>query len=149
MSLEEHSSPQNNKPKIPHTWVVDTTQAMRKPGGRDLSNYKEFLDFDEKDLEGKTVLDLGSGSQEKLTRNLQEAGIEAKVVSLNPDYSIPKYRRIINSQEDWQRKSVASVAQDLPFRDNTFDFILGLESVTMYEDAFEKPLSAEAWSREI
>jgi len=150
MNLEEHSaSKKNPKNQVPHTWLLDTTQAMRKPGGRDLNDYKEFLGFDEKELTGKTVLDLGSGSQEKFARGLREAGIEAKVISLNPDYTIPKYRRIINRQEDWQKKSVAAVAQFLPFGNDSFDYILGLESITMYEDALQKPLSAGAWSREI
>ncbi len=150
MSFEKKFNPEKSpKNKILNTWVMDTTQAMRKGGGRDLADYKEFLDFNEKELDGKTVLDLGSGSLEKLTRNLREKGIEADVVSLNPDYTIPKYRRIINNQEDWQRKSVAGLAQSLPFEKESFDFILGVESVTMYEDAFKKPLSAEAWSKEI
>jgi len=105
---------------------------MRKPGGRDLADYKEFLGFDERHLAGKTVLDLGSGSQEKLTKDLKEAGVEANVISLNPDYSLKKYRRVINNQDDWQKKSVAAVAQALPFKDASFDVVLGLESVTMY-----------------
>jgi ubiquinone/menaquinone biosynthesis C-methylase UbiE len=130
-------------------WVKDTTQAMRKPGGRDLADYKEFLGFDERHLAGKTVLDLGSGSQEKLTKDLKEAGVEANVVSLNPDYSLKKYRRIINNQENWQKKSVAAVAQSLPFKDASFDVILGLESITMYEDALEKPESAKSWAMEV
>jgi ubiquinone/menaquinone biosynthesis C-methylase UbiE len=150
MNLEKQPfSRKNSKDRIINDWVLDTTQAMRKPGGRDLADYKEFLNFDEKELNGKTVLDLGSGSQEKLTRNLKEAGVEAEVVSLNPDYILPKYRNIINNQEDWQKKSVAAVAQSLPFKDESFDVILGLESVAMYEDAFKKPLSAQAWSKEI
>jgi len=135
--------------QIPYPWVKDTTQAMRKPGGRDLADYKEFLGFDERQLAGKTVLDLGSGSKEKLAGDLKEAGIEANVISLNPDYSLKKYRRIINDQEDWQRKSVAAVAQALPFKNNSFDVILGLESITMYEDALDKPESAKSWAREI
>ena len=150
MSLERPLIPQKKPQKqVSNSWVLDTTQAMRKPGGRDLTDYKEFLGFNEKELEGKTVLDLGSGSQEKLTRDLREAGIKANVVSLNPDYTIPKYRKIINRQEDCQKKSIASVAQALPFKDSSFDLILGLESITMYEDALEKPLNAEAWSKEI
>jgi ubiquinone/menaquinone biosynthesis C-methylase UbiE len=122
---------------------------MRKPGGRDLADDKEFLGFDERHLAGKTVLDLGSGSQEKLTKDLKEAGVEANVVSLNPDYSLKKYRRIINNQENWQKKSVAAVAQSLPFKDASFDVILGLESITMYEDALEKPESAKSWAMEV
>jgi len=134
---------------IPQTWVKDTTQAMRKPGGRDLADYKEFLGFDERRLAGKTVLDLGSGSKEKLAGELKKAGVEANVISLNPDYSLKKYRRIINDQENWQKKSVAAVAQTLPFKDASFDVILGLESITMYEDALDKPESAKSWAKEI
>lgn len=150
MSLEEQHIPRKRPiTKVPNSWVLDTTQGMRKLGGRDLEDYKEFLGFNKKELAGKTVLDLGSGSQEKLARGLKEAGVEANVISLNPDYTIPRYRKIINNQEDWQRKSVAAVGQSLPFKDKSFDIILGLESITMYEDAFKKPLSAQAWSREV
>jgi ubiquinone/menaquinone biosynthesis C-methylase UbiE len=149
MEIETRSTPPHKPPEQPDTWVKDTTQAMRKPGGRDLADYKGFLGFSETELEGKTVLDLGSGSKEKLSRQLKEAGVVANVVSLNPDYTIPKYRRIINSQEDWQKKSVAAVGQNLPFKDSSFDTVLSLEAITMYEDAFEKPDSAKKWATEI
>jgi ubiquinone/menaquinone biosynthesis C-methylase UbiE len=149
MNSETRRAPPITEIPPQDTWVKDTTQAMRKPGGRDLADYKEFLGFDERQLAGKTVLDLGSGSQEKLTRDLKEVGIEANVVSLNPDYSLKKYRRIINNQEDWQKKSVAAVAQSLPFKDGAFDIVLGLESITMYEDAAEKPDSAKSWAMEV
>ncbi len=149
METETRSTPPHTSSENPDTWVKDTTQAMRKPGGRDLADYKEFLGFTENELAGKTILDLGSGSKEKLSRQLKEAGVVANVVSLNPDYTIPKYRRIINNEEDWQKKSVAALAQSLPFKDGSFDSVLSLEAITMYEDAFEKPDSAKKWAAEI
>jgi SAM-dependent methyltransferase len=128
---------------------VDTTEAMRKRGGRTLEDYEEFLGFTKKDLEGKRVLDLGSGAYEKISRETKNLGIKAEVVSLNPDYVLQKYRRIINNQEDWQRKSVAGIGQALPFTDNSFDIILALESITFYEDALHEPIAAQAWAKEV
>jgi ubiquinone/menaquinone biosynthesis C-methylase UbiE len=132
-----------------YNWERDTTQQMRKLGGRDLEDYKENLGFDEKDLEGKTVLDLGSGSLEKLSRELKKKGIDANVVSLNPDYVLEKYRKIIANQKDWQKKSAAGIAQELPFRDDTFDKIFSLEAVTFYMDALHESKDAEAWAKEV
>lgn len=129
-------------------WVVDTTEGMRKPGGRDLADYENFLGFNRRECVGKTVLDLGSGSTEKLSRELKKAGAKS-IVSLNPDYSLLKYRQIINNQKDWERKSVAGVGQALPFQNDSFDVILGLQSISMYEDAFEKPESAKEWAQEV
>lgn len=128
---------------------MDTTKEMRAIGGRNLEDYKEYLGFDEKELEGKRVLDLGSGSLEKLARDLKQVGINASVIALNPDYILKKYRDIIKNQPHWKRKSVAGVGQALPFQDASFDVILGLESVTLYEDALHEANSAKAWAREI
>lgn len=149
MHTEQGLESQIEPPK--YVWVKDTTQAMRKPGGRDLADYKEFLGFNESELKGLTVLDLGSGSKEKLSQQLKGAGIEADVFSLNPDYGLKsrKYRRIIHNEEGWQRKSVAALAQALPFRDKSFDRIYGLGSVTYYADAYDHPDDAKRWASEI
>lgn len=128
---------------------LDTTQAMRTLGGRGLNDYEEFLGFDRSNLEGKTVLDLGSGAWEKLTSELKKTGVKAKVVSLNPDYVLGKYRNIIGNQKSWQKESVAGVGQALPFSDESFDVILALESITYYEDALHESASAQIWPKEI
>ncbi len=128
---------------------TDTTDAMRAPGGRGLEEYEGILGFNRKDLDGKTVLDLGSGQLERLSKELKQQGINANVVSLNPDYALKKYRQIIKRQEDWQRKSVAGVGQALPFNDESFNYIVGLESVTLYEDALHEPVAAKAWAKEV
>ena len=141
-------SPENPFQKLTPTHL-DTTQAMRKPGGRDLEDYKECLGFDEKDLEGKNVLDLGSGPVEKFSRELKQKGIKANVVSLNPDYVLSKYRNMIRNQADWQKKSVAGAGQALPFTDETFDFVVGLESITFYEDALHEKEAAREWAKEV
>lgn len=145
-----NEQPERKSTKFPlYPWNLDTTQAMRKPGGRDLEDYKEFLGFDEHELEGKKVLDLGSGSLEKLSRDLKEKGIKTSVISLNPDYILSKYRNIITKEKNWQRKSVAGIGQALPFTDDSFDVILGLESITFYEDALHEPEAARAWAKEV
>jgi SAM-dependent methyltransferase len=141
-------TPQQPK-KIERDWTEKTTDSMAKPGGRDLSDYVQFLSFNPKELEGKVVLDLGSGALEKFSRNLRERGIEAEVYSLNPDYFFQKYRSVIKNQEDWSGNSVAGLAQALPFKNEKFDRIYGLMSVTYYEDPIEKMKSAQAWVSEV
>ncbi|MEK9181065.1 MAG: class I SAM-dependent methyltransferase [Patescibacteria group bacterium] len=103
-------------------------------GGRErgLDSYEAYLGFVREQLEGKDVLDLGSGETELFSRELKDAGVTANVVSLNPDYSKERYRKKINSIEGWQKKSVAATAQSLPFKDESFDYVFGNHSVTVF-----------------
>ncbi len=99
--------------------------------------------FDRQDLKGKTVLDLGAGPDARLASGLHEAGITDRVVSLSPDFVMPRhYKRAREKHPDGAM--VAGVGQALPFKDGSFDAVMALH--------VEDHLSAEgaiAMAREI
>jgi SAM-dependent methyltransferase len=108
------------------------------PTRRSFDEYIELLNINESDL-GTTVLDLGSGMDEKFSKEASERNIH--VVSLNP-----KLLRSMNINEakapynniEWQKKSVAALARNLPFKDCTFDSVVAVESIPQYlEDTYE------------
>lgn len=96
----------------------------------ELEKYADFLGFNLEKMRGKLVLDVGSGKTEKFSREAAKAGI--KVVSMSPHLKFGRAQKLVTSQEDWQKKSVAGRAQEMPFEDNTFDFEVALFSVPYY-----------------
>ncbi len=122
---------------------LSTLEAPR--GGRSLKDYEQDLGFKKEDLNTKEVLDLGSGESERLARELKSNGITANVVSLNPDYVVESYERYRKAYENFpgreKGKSVAAIGQNLPFKDESFDAIFALWSISEYlqkEDELEK-----------
>lgn len=113
----------------PPRFTKDSTQKGPE-GGRGLEIYEKALGFKRKELEGKTVLDLGSGILEKFSRELAAEKIDANVVSLNPDYIAEEYRKRIKQLPDWQKMSVAGLGEELPFKNGSFDFVFALSSIT-------------------
>ncbi|TSC75235.1 MAG: hypothetical protein G01um101430_558 [Parcubacteria group bacterium Gr01-1014_30] len=109
-----------------------TTEKTTIPTGRSLSDYEKALDFKRDELAGKKVLDLGSGENENLSRELADQN--TNVVSLNPEYYKAKMGQKVTRLPDWQRKSVAGEAEALPFKDKTFDRIFGLYSVSRFSE---------------
>ena len=137
-------------PKDSREWAHDTTD--RQGRERDLEDYEGWLGFKREDLEGKSVLDIGSGERELFSKDLRGLDISAKVFTLNPDYSDGRYRKRIKLKEDWQKKSTAGIAQELPYQDNTFDIIVGLYSVTAFsapDKEFGNPEAAKKWLSEV
>lgn len=131
-------------------WARETSD--RQGRERDLEDYEGYLGFNREALKGKTVLDLGSGETEIFSRELKQNGIEANVISFNPDYSIKRFRKTMEKIPDWQKKSVAAIGQELPFRDKIFDRVFGLYSVTVFSDPhpqFGNPEAAKRWMSEI
>ncbi|MFA6160195.1 MAG: class I SAM-dependent methyltransferase [Parcubacteria group bacterium] len=124
--------------KKPDPYFMD--QGMEK--GRTLEDYEEMLGIDRKELENKTILDLGAGPGAKFSKDLKKAGIKAKVVSLSADYSENKYskefrpnifeRLSITKDDDKKELAVAGMGEQLPFKDETFDEILALFSVSVW-----------------
>ena len=108
--------------------------------GRGLNLYEYDLGFKRQELAGKTILDLGSGFREKFSRELKEAQIDATVISLSPDYDYKSVRDLVTEVHvagplkglNWERRSVAGIGQVLPFKDESFDVVLGEFSVTKY-----------------
>lgn len=114
-------------------WQGDTiTKGLGKEGeARTLEKYESELGFNRTELEGKCVLDLGSGLSNKLDTDIQAVGIHATVISLSPDLKDSKYREVI----DEKRLSVAGLGEQLPFRDECFDEILSMYSLAYYSEA--------------
>lgn len=92
-------------------------------GGRSLEIYEKELMFDRAELNGKIVLDLGAGPEVKLANDLKNAEITAEVVSLSPDF---RYKKYLNKAKEAmpEAKLVGGVGQKLPFKEETFDYVL-------------------------
>ncbi len=129
------------------------TKGTSDRGGRerDIEDYEGYLGFKKESLEGKIVLDLGSGEQELLSQDLKNSGINAKVFHINPDYSLEKkFREKVLENPEWQKRSIGAVGQELPFKNETFDEIFALYSVTVFADpVYDNPEAAKKWMREI
>lgn len=126
-----------------------TFNTAASESGQDLKSYEETLGFNRKELQGLTVLDLGSGATEKFSRELKQAGIEVNVISLNPDYTQKHARDMAREKSDWQGKSVAAIAQELPFKNQSFDRVLGMNSVTLYSNPRQNSEATRRWLNEI
>jgi len=112
--------------------------------GRSLRHYENGFKFDKNELTGKTVLDLGCGPGARLARELGEHNIESTIISLSPDFSYGHHRtpfkyslinRILYSITSHKRLNgllVAGYGEKLCFRDNSFDTILALYSVSVW-----------------
>lgn len=114
---------------------------------RSLAQYEKELGFKIEDLKGKIVLDIGSGYHERFSKEAAKHG--AVVVSINPnlkklefreaakkgvELTDPILKRIVDKLRlwKWQEKSVAAKADELPFRNESFDKVLALFSVPYY-----------------
>lgn len=69
------------------------------------------------------VLDLGSGPTSRFARELKDAGINATVIALSPDYATEKHAKKVK-EANHTGHHVAAIGQELPFPNNTFDFVL-------------------------
>ena len=95
-----------------------------------LLDYQEELGIDVNEMKGKLVLDIGSGRSEKFSKQAAEKGI--KVVSMSPRFKNVKLALTDEFLKDWQKRSVAGRAQQLPFIPGTFDYEVALFSVPYY-----------------
>jgi hypothetical protein len=141
--------PRNKPSENFREWMPHTTE--KTPGfyGRGLADYQKAFGFELKDLEGANILDLGSGPYELFAHELENSGIHAKIISLNPDYSHDESLREDNiPNANVSRRSVAGLGQELPLKNNFFKFIFAVASVSQYSGPSNWPEAAEAWSRE-
>lgn len=86
---------------------------------RYFEDYKDLFGFNCKELNGKSILDLGAGDS---TFAEDLVGIAKEVVRLDPKYS--------DNSPEYRKGAIAGIAQNLPFRDNSFDEVLA--SVSLY-----------------
>jgi len=87
-----------------------------------LSKYAEVLDLNIDEMKGKLVLDIGSGTSEKFAKEASK--VEIKVVSISP--------RAKDDTPSGTPLSVTGRVQEMPFRDNFFDYEVALFSVPYY-----------------
>ena len=111
---------------------------------RSLREYEYYLEFSRKDLQGKTILDVGSGKELLFSREAREAGIT--VISMNPELGkdetmrkkltkkLPWYRnkRLKAGVDEARSRTMAARAQAIPLQDESVDVITGLFSATSY-----------------
>jgi len=102
---------------------------------RTLQEYCDVFGITPQDLAGKRILDAGSGFRERFSK--QASAFGAEVISLNPNLDGPdnragrRRRAMIKKAFDpdepaWQGRSVAGLAQELPFKDKPFDIVTAL-----------------------
>ncbi len=94
---------------------------------RDLREYEKFLQIDAKELEGKKILDLGSGEFQKFARRLTRRFPDTEVVCL--DASLARRRSdflLSESQRGQKMNLVSALFTKLPFQNNSFDVVLSL-----------------------
>jgi ubiquinone/menaquinone biosynthesis C-methylase UbiE len=138
------SSPKEESPRF--GFPRETITESASDGG--LGSYEHDLGFNRHDLEGKKVMDLGTGQSDRLARDLKDAEINAVVIGVSPDLQRDSNRRLVNYYAPgWQRKAVAAIAQQLPFTDESFDVVLAAYSVINY--ASNSPRDVEAWVSEV
>ncbi|HEY4505871.1 MAG TPA: class I SAM-dependent methyltransferase [Candidatus Paceibacterota bacterium] len=98
----------------------------------------EYLGISEKDLEGKEVLDIGSGNAH-LAQELSKKGVKVYSVDayLKPHEPIaspadltPRFGE--GSYEDAKSRAVLGLAEHLPFKDESFDLVISLFAVPYY-----------------
>ncbi len=128
-------------PELPpnNSWKRDTIESAPPRG---LVFYEKLTGVNREDLRGKTVLDLGSNTKLLFATELKKNNIECKVISLSPDFTDPKHQPIAEKKES----SVAAIAQNLPFADETFDYILDVGGPGVHAS---KPSEINQWVPEV
>jgi SAM-dependent methyltransferase len=114
----EVTEPEPVQPFRPDTIVHE----MQPKGGRSLGMYESHLFFNRRELAGKKILDLGAGPEVKFAKGLHDAGIEADVTSLSPDFAKQKYADQAKAVFP-EAKLAVGIGEDLPFEDQSFDRI--------------------------
>lgn len=126
MSFEKTKFNEEYK-KLPKTDIEGNTCIT----DRSIEEYKQTLGITEKDLRGKKVLDIGSGIAERFAKEAKM--IDADVYSINPSLKEESGRQaLVEDNKNWTHKSVAARGQNLPFKENMFDTVIALFSVSYY-----------------
>ncbi len=121
---------------------------------RDLETNEIMLSFKREEMNGKVILELGSGEKEALAADFADAGIKATVISLNPDFiNNHEYREEI--QQVWDNQplikglSVGAIAQYLPFKNESVDEIFANHSLSACMAPWRNKEGAKMWANEI
>lgn len=124
----------------PEKYCQNSIEDFSQPeGGRGLDMYKKHFSFQNEELEGKDILDLGAGPETKFDKELKQSGIKAHVISLSPDFSDERYRRKALTSNP-EANLVAAVGQEMPFKNESFDNVFALH-VMQHVFSSEAPLT--------
>lgn len=106
-------------------------ESVRQSKEHDTSweQYQEALNFPIETLKGKKVLDIGGRPGGKFARKAKE--LEVDLVTLNPELSELRPSPV---------HTVAGLSQELPFADESFDFVIALASVPIYLPKFAEDI---------
>jgi ubiquinone/menaquinone biosynthesis C-methylase UbiE len=112
---------------------------------RDLEEYKKLLHFTDSDIEGKRVLDLGSGSSCNFTKDVNNMLPSTEVISF--DFSFNGIERSLFGPEktgaDQERskqdlQNVEGLFTKLPFSNDSFDVVVSCAAMPLYLSTSEK-----------
>lgn len=93
--------------------------------GRDAEEYLKILQIPNEDLEGKRILDFGSGNNLNFARQLSDEGIHAEVVSFSPALYLGKtWDNYAEGADTAGKLAVAGMGEELPFASASFDRVL-------------------------
>lgn len=108
--------------------------------------YEKVLNLDSAKLQGKTILDLGSGASEEFKSGIRERKIDAEVISLNPslgpDTQSGKDARLMSTKE----RAVAGIAEKLPFKERTFDLVISVYAIPLWFPHGNTEINTQAFS---
>ena len=108
---------------------------------RDLAEYEKCLHFTDQDIEGKRVLDLGSGPNVTFAKEVSVKLPGTKVVSLDFDFNRARRSEFglentrgdrEESTHDLQREE--GLFTKLPFRSGSFDVVVSFGAMPLYLD---------------
>lgn len=111
---------------------------------RPLDSYLLFLHLALEDLKNKKILDLGSGKYQTFARQLKEKCKDVEIICFDISFA-SKTRRVDKQLSYQQQKQPLSLLAgefiDLPFKDDSFDYVLSLYSLN-YLKNFEACVAA-------
>lgn len=130
--IEEKSSTVVRGSKLPFRQkIIETLVPVTD---RTFDEYLSHLGFKKDDLAGKIILDVGSGKKERFSKEAEKYG--AKVYSVNPKLKNWMTRKKLQGwfslDSEWQKRSIATRAQRLSFKDNQFDAITSLYAFPLW-----------------
>lgn len=121
---------EKNEPAINRARVAEGT-CLSDNG---LFAYEQYLNFPTEKYFGGKVLDIGAGYGERF--NIEAASEGVEVISLNPELKREGAREmreeIMESKHADLAESIAGLAQELPFKNGTFDGVTSLCGVPRY-----------------
>jgi ubiquinone/menaquinone biosynthesis C-methylase UbiE len=97
---------------------------------RNYGQYQYFLGIDFESMRGKSILDIGGGVDADVQKVAEKFGVE--IISMSPEYASKDASEDTGTKSESKAKLVVGRAQEMPFKDSTFDYELALYSVPMY-----------------